>query len=226
LKFDQPFEKCRQGEIMRYQETLAARLVSKIVLDILPAAAASLIGGLLFTHYGLGRLIEPAAQVAPASAEMMQLLRDEHGLMVAFLNAELAREKAKLAAEDAVQRGSGEAAAQAMTAAEATKTAASSQIATAGAAKPPLSRVRMVSAVPVSAPLVIAQVHPADSADAPSPASQSLVAKTMGLKDHVVSVTHRVVSVLGGIPSWIGQIHLSVIERPHPGADMVMVTAS
>lgn len=201
---------------MRYQETLAARLVSKIVLDILPAAAASLIGGFLFTHYGLGRLIEPAAQVAPASAEMMQLLRDEHGLMVAFLNAELAREKAKLAAEDAVQRGSGEAAAQAMTAAEATTIAALPHITPVSAAKPAQSRVRTVSA-----PLVIAQVRPVDSADAPSPAPQSLVAKTVGLKDHVVSVTHRVVSVLGGIPSWIGQIHLSVIERPHPGADMV-----
>lgn len=201
---------------MRYPETLAARLVSKLVLDILPAAAASLIGGLLFTHYGLGRLIEPAAQVAPASAEMMQLLRDEHGLMVAFLNAELAREKAKLAAEDAVQRGSGEAAAQAMTAAEATTIAALPHITPVSAAKPAQSRVRTVSA-----PLVIAQVRPVDSADAPSPAPQSLVAKTVGLKDHVVSVTHRVVSVLGGIPSWIGQIHLSVIERPHPGADMV-----
>ncbi len=127
---------------MRYPETLAARLVSKLVLDILPAAAASLIGGLLFTHYGLGRLIEPAAQVAPASAEMMQLLRDEHGLMVAFLNAELAREKAKLAAEDAVQRGSGEAAAQAMTAAEATTIAALPHITPVSAAKPALSRVR------------------------------------------------------------------------------------
>lgn len=201
---------------MRYPETLAARLVSKLVLDILPAAAASLIGGLLFTHYGLGRLIEPAAQVAPASAEMMQLLRDEHGLMVAFLNAELAREKAKLAAEDAVQRGSGEAAAQATTAAEATTIAALPHITPVSAAKPALSRVRTVSA-----PLVIAQVRPVDSADAPSPAPQSLVAKKVGLKDHVVSVTHRVVSVLGGIPSWIGQIHLSVIERPHPGADMV-----
>jgi hypothetical protein len=28
----------------------------------------------------------------------------------------------------------------------------------------------------------------------------------MGLKDHVVSVTYRVVSALGGIPSWMGLI--------------------
>ena len=61
---------------MRYPQTLVARLASKLVLDILPATTVSLMGGLLFTHYGLGRVTEPAAQAAPASAEMMQLLRD------------------------------------------------------------------------------------------------------------------------------------------------------
>ena len=84
---------------MRYHQTLVARLASKLVLDILPATTASLIGGLLFTHYGLGRVTEPAAQVAPASGEMMQLLRDEHGVIVSFLNAQLEREKTELASE-------------------------------------------------------------------------------------------------------------------------------
>jgi len=199
---------------MRYHETLAARLVSKLVLDILPAATASLIGGLLFTHYGLGHVSEPAAQAAPASAEMMQLLRDEHGLMVAFLNAELAREKAKLAAEDAVS-GSGEAASAANTANRPTQTPAATP------AKPALSHVRTAVAAPVSAPLVIAQAQQADGAGANSQVPQSLIAKTVGLKDHVVSVTHRVVSVLGGIPGWIGLLHPDATETPRPAADMV-----
>jgi hypothetical protein len=200
---------------MQYHETLASRLVSKLVLDILPAATASLIGGLLFTHYGFGRVSEPAEQVQPASAEMMQLLRDEHGLMVAFLNAQLAREKAKLAAEDAVP-DTGEAAA----AANAANTPIQTPAATA--TKPAaLAHVRTAIALPVSAPLVIAQAQQADGAGAASPVPQSLSAKTVGLKEHVVSVTHRVVSVLGGIPGWIGLLHPSVTETPRPTADMV-----
>jgi hypothetical protein len=212
LKFNQSFEKCREGEIMQNHETLAARLVSKLVLDILPAATASLIGGLLFTHYGLVRVSEPAAQVQPASAEMMQLLRDEHGLMVAFLNAQLAREKAKLAAEDAVP-DSGEAAA----------TSANTPILTpaAAATKPALAHVRTAVATPVSAPLVIAQAQQADGAGAASQVPQSPVARTAGLKDHVVSVTHRVVSVIGGIPGWIGLLKPGATEKPRPAADMV-----
>lgn len=193
---------------MRYHETLASRLVSKLVLDILPAATASLIGGLLFTHYGLSRLSEPAAQAAPASAEMMQLLRDEHGLMVAFLNAELAREKAKLAAEDAVP-GNGEAAAAANMATQ------------THAANPALSHVRTAVAAAISTPLVIARAEQDDGIGAASQVPQSLIAKTVGLKDHVVAVTHRVVSLLGGIPSWIGLLHQGPTEKPRPAADMV-----
>jgi hypothetical protein len=199
---------------MPYHETLAARLVSKLVLDILPAATASLIGGLLFTHYGLGHVSEPVAQAVPASTEMMQLLRDEHGLMVAFLNAELAREKAKLAAEDAGP-GSGEAVIAANTAKTSTETPA------ATAARPAPLHVRTAIAARVSAPLVIAQAQQLDAAGAASPAPQSLIAKTVGLKDHVVSVTHRVVSVLGGIPGWIGLRNPGATESPRPAADMV-----
>jgi hypothetical protein len=204
----------REGEIMSYHETLAARLVSKLVLDILPAAVASLVGGLLFTHYGLGRVSETAAQAAPASPEMMQLLRDEHGLVVAFLNAELAREKAKLTAEGAVP-GSGGAAAAANMATTATQVPATS------GARPAPSHARTAVAAPISAPLVIAQAQQADGVGAGSQVPQSLIAKTVGLKDHVVSVTHRMVSVLGGIPSWIGLLRPGAPQTPRPATDMV-----
>jgi hypothetical protein len=62
------------------------------------AALASVMGGLLLS-YQWGRAAGPSvAQVAPASPEMMQLLRDEHGLVVTMLKAQLATEKQELAA--------------------------------------------------------------------------------------------------------------------------------
>lgn len=207
---------------MRYPETLVARFASKLVLDILPATTASLIGGLLFTHYGLGRVTEPAAQVEPASAEMMQLLRDEHGVIVSFLNAQLEREKTELAAESNTRRAGGEAAATTNT------PAGTSAAAVPGKSGSPRAKVAAVTpslvvAAPASAPsapLVIAQVQQSESASAPFPVPQLLIAKTVGLKDHVVSVTHHVVSMLGGIPGWIGD-HLGTNARPHPTAEMV-----
>jgi hypothetical protein len=215
LKFNRSFEKYGDGGVvMRYPQTLVARLASKLVLDILPATTASLVGGLLFAHYGLGRATESAAQVAPASAEMMQLLRDEHLLIISFLNAQLEREKTELASGDALRHGSGEAAATANMPA---RTPAAGI-----AGKPVMPRARATIAATASAPLVIAQVQEAESPSAaPSPAPQALIAKTMGLKDHVVSVTHRVVSALGEIPNWVGLIgdHLggtNTKSRPLP----------
>jgi hypothetical protein len=184
---------------MRYPQTLVIRLASKLVLDILPATTASLVGGLLFAHYGLGRVTVPAAQVAPASAEMMQLLRDEHGLIISFLNGQLEREKTELASGDALRHGNGEAAATANVPAR--------NSATSITAKPVVPRARVTIAATASAPLVIAQVQEAESPNAPpSPAPQEFIAKTIGLKDHVVSVTYRVVAALGEIPSWVGLI--------------------
>jgi hypothetical protein len=58
---------------------------------------ASVIGGLLLS-YQWGHAGElPTAQAAPASPEMMALLRDEHGLIANMLKAQLATEKKKLA---------------------------------------------------------------------------------------------------------------------------------
>ena len=97
---------------MRYETPLLKRLLTKLIHDVLPAALASLIGGFLFTHFQLGRWPEPvAAQVTPASDEMMQLLRDEHGLIVNFLQARLANEKKQLIADDGASRGAADAAA-------------------------------------------------------------------------------------------------------------------
>jgi hypothetical protein len=62
------------------------------------AALASLMGGVLLS-YQWGHGAGPSmAQVTPASPEMMQLVRDEHGLVATMLKAQLAAEKRELAA--------------------------------------------------------------------------------------------------------------------------------
>ena len=80
------------------------RFLSKFVLDIMPAALASAIGGFLFTQYHADRVAAPqpvGAQATPASAEMMAMVRDEHTMMVNFLSGQLAAEQSRQAAEDA-----------------------------------------------------------------------------------------------------------------------------
>jgi len=204
---------------MPYDVPLLARFLAKLVLDILPAALASVIGGFLFTHYQLGRAPQPtaAAQVAPASAEMMQLVRDEHALIVNFLEAQMVAEKTKLTAEDEAPRAAVEAERALAPAAAGPRQAVVAMV----VPKP----VALQSKTPVVGaslpPLVIAQNETVKPAAA-NP--DSLVAKTIGIKDHVLAVTQRVVSVIGGIPSWIGSIgdHIGGEgETPRPPANLV-----
>ena len=202
---------------------MLARFFAKLVLEVLPAALASLIGGFLFTHYRLGRAPAPAAQAAPASAEMMQLLRDEHGLIVNFLNAEMASEKKRLAATDGAPRRTADAA---DTAPVATVAAPQQAVVAAAAAKavPPRNKAPIAGASP--SPLVIAQAEPQPN-DGGKPAASnpdSILAKTISIKDNVVAVTYRVVSVIGGIPSWFGAFGDRIggeSASPRPPANLV-----
>src|SRR6202167_481765 len=89
--------------IARAEMLLVPRFLGKFVLDILPAALASVIGGFLFTQYQAGH---PAAriateQVTPASAEMMAMVRDEHAMMMDYLKSQMTAEQKRDAAEDA-----------------------------------------------------------------------------------------------------------------------------
>jgi hypothetical protein len=62
---------------------------SKLLYKLLPAAIASVIGAMLISHYARTSVVTPAAAVAtPASAEMMQLVRDDHQLIVKYLKKE------------------------------------------------------------------------------------------------------------------------------------------
>jgi hypothetical protein len=194
-------------------------LLTKVVHDVLPAALASLIGGLLFTHFQLARVAGPAVQTAPASAEMMQLLRDEHGLIVNFLKAEMNKEKTELAAAEAASRVVTDVAAPAAPAIAAPRLVAP-------ATAPGKTAVRGKTAIVGASlpPLVLVQVAQNESVKPVPRDSDSLFAKTAGIKDHVVAATQRVVSAIGNIPSWFGAIgdHLGgESSNPRPPAELV-----
>ena len=62
------------------------------------AALASVMAGLLLSYQWVHTTGPRAVTVAAASPEMMQVLRDEHGLVATMLEARLATEKQELAA--------------------------------------------------------------------------------------------------------------------------------
>ena len=221
---------------------LLARFIGKFVLDILPAALASVIGGFLFSQYQFraGPLRAPAEQIAPATAEMMQLVRDEHAAIMDFLKTESTAEKSRLAAEDSdaaraaadakaalTAKLANEAALAAKLANEAASAQPRRQAVAVAAAAPKVNTMRMkpvivtasaasapvegptqtaASAAAAHPPLVIAQSEPPDAVAAASNGQRdpdSLLAKTIAIKDDVLHATFHVVSAIGGIPSWI-----------------------
>jgi hypothetical protein len=191
------------------------RLVSKLVLEVLPAALASMIGAMLLAHYHFAPPAALASSVpaaAPASPQMTRLVRDEHDLIRDYLLAQQAAQKSRHEAADAQ---SAQAAADAKLAVTAVPPAA-----TVVAVKPQAARAKAVAVAAIPpAPSVISPAAPQGSAaplavaglqdnaapaTAPAPAHGSLVATTLAMKDHVVSATLHAVMAIGGIPSWIG----------------------
>jgi hypothetical protein len=202
---------------MRFTMPLLRRFFGKLVHDILPAALASLLGGFLITHFQLNRPPEPVTvPVARASPEMMQLLRDEHGLIGSFVQAQIANEKNaidKSADEKKQLRASADdsgapapAEAQPSTVAAARPTA----IVAVVPGKPAPARVKPLvigASLPTLATPPVQQSENAPPPPPPAAASNdSLLAKTIGLKDNVVAVTQRAAAAIGGIPSWFGAI--------------------
>jgi hypothetical protein len=238
LNFNRPFEKygLRENGVMRFNMPLLRRFFGKVIHDILPAALASLLGGFLITHFQLNRVPEPVTvPVARASPEMMQLLRDEHGLIVNFVKAQVANEKSanekkQLGADESTAR----APAEAQTAAGAAAAPAAprpTMIVALTPAKPaaPHAKPPVVGASVVGAslpPLATAPAQQSESAPPPAVArnDDSLLAKTIGIKDHVVAATQRAVSAIGIIPSWFGSIGDRIggeDPSPRPPANLV-----
>ena len=189
---------------------LLKRLVDKIVKDALPAGLASILGGLLLTHFQLDRVPQPTTvKVTQASPEMMQLLRDEHGLIIDFVKEQVASEKNRGGADQSAQRAAAEASAPpAAEVAPSPLVQRPIPVVALAVPKPaaPRSKNPVVGAsLPAPA---LAQAQPADPVpQAAARTDDSLLAKTIGIKDQVVSVTQRAVSAtIGVIPSWFGSL--------------------
>jgi hypothetical protein len=191
---------------------LLVRFFSKLVLDILPAALASVIGGLLFSHYDWSQIrarVPVAVRAAPASVEMMQLVRDEHAAVASYLKAEVTAEKGRLEAEDAAAaaEAAGHPATTAAAAVPGGATVAAVESKSLVPAVQEPARVQTTAAAPampsLPMPLVIAQAEPGDGALPPADHPNPLLAATINVKDHVVATTQHAFAVIGGIPSWI-----------------------
>jgi len=211
------------GWIATRQLALLARFLGKIVHDVLPAALASVIGGFLFTQYQFGHnaVPRPATEaVVPASAEMMALVRDEHAVIIDYLKTQMAAEKSRLAAADAdtARAGADGQAIDPQTTAD-TKTPdvkvpaeipnrhSSAAMAAPKSANPHPKPPGAVAAAP-HAPLLIAEVQQtgtAAPADRLAREPDSLLAKTLDVKDHVVAATLGVVSAIGNIFASVGE---------------------
>jgi hypothetical protein len=238
LKFNRPFEKYwpRENGVMRFNKSLLRRFFGKLVRDILPAALASLLGGFLITHFQLNRVPEPVTvPVAHASPEMMQMLRDEHGLIVNFVKAQVENEKTanQKAANEKKQLGAN--------ADESTPRVAEPQPTAGAAPAPPAPRPTMIVALAPAKPaaprtktqvvgaslppLATAEIQPSESAPPPVARNDdSVFAKTIGIKDHVIAATQRAVSAIGVIPSWFGSIGDRIggeDPSPRPPANLV-----
>jgi hypothetical protein len=208
---------------------LLTRFAGKFVLDILPAALASVIGGFLFTQYQLGRAAAPppaAEQIGPASAEVLALVRDEHEAIVGYLKAQMAAEKNRLAAQDADT-------ARALADAKATQenearekvlaeqnavdiklaaAAPARHFGSATAAKVALPRAKPVAAPGPDAATQVATVQNEQSPQQTGASGErlardpdSLLAKTLDLKDHVVAATKQAVAALGDMFASVGE---------------------
>jgi len=216
---------------------LLTRFAGKFVLDILPAALASVIGGFLFTQYQAGRAAPPApaAQMSPASAEVLALVRDEHEAIISYLKSQVAAEKSRLAAQDAetaqalaeAKAAQNEARENALADQNATEIRAAAtparHLASAVSAKVMLPRAKPVAAPnPVASVEQVAAQAELNSQQSTAPAERfardpdSLLAKTLDLKDHVVAATKQAVVALGDMFASVGERIGGSAPSPRP----------
>jgi hypothetical protein len=213
VKYVAPTNLAPKNLAPKHEAPLLKRFAAKLVVDVLPATFVSVLGGFIIAQYQLNHAaaLHPATeQVVPASAEMMQLVRDEHTVIIDYLKAQMAAEKDRHAAEDAAVADARLAAAD-PPAPVAAPLPAPRAVAAAVIAKPVPARTKVATApvLPPHAPLLIAQTDQPVSATAaadPAPESKSLLTRTIEIKDHVVGATLHVVSAIGSIPSWIASM--------------------
>ena len=183
------------------------RVFGGFVLEVLPGALASLIGGVLLVHCLFsGPATAPATAAAasgPASPEMVARVRNEHALLRQVLAAAQAVPQRQVAAADdtqaqaaaAAEEGAGPALAAARPASPRHRTAATAPLAVGPAA----GVIARAQQIPGPAP--------AGAAPAAGPVRDepTLIADTRAVKDQVVGAAVHAAKLIGGIPFWIGR---------------------
>jgi hypothetical protein len=218
------------------------RFLSKFTFDVLPAALASVIGGFLFAQYHVSAPATPAAPPKPAAEaaaalqakEAMQMVRDEHALIVDYLKAQRAVEEKKAAEERmamdqarqdaAMTRRDAEAKAAAAHAAEAKRAAeASRRLAQAQAAKeihgtisaqseqPPPAAVRaplaITPAVSIESPPLVKPRGPLDTvAETAGELKDKAIAAVDEIKEWFVAAGDRILGRRGDTQSATGRL--------------------
>jgi hypothetical protein len=224
---------------------LLARFLGKFVLDIMPAALASVIGGFLFTQYHFGHSAPKPVleQVTPASAEMMALVRDEHAMIIDYLKTQMAAQKSRVAAEDADMARAEEDSKLAETKAAETKAAEAKPVvaapvvaaaesgprrSVATATKPVVWRAKpsaVAAAVPLPqpaprSPLVIAQADPNQAGQAAGQGSDRLASDPDSLLGKALDVKDHVVAGARRTVAAIGDIFAAFGGALSPSASL------
>jgi hypothetical protein len=203
------------------------RFFSKLVYELLPAAVASVIGGLIIGHYARPSVTTPAVVVdAPASAAMMQMVRDEHDLIVNYLKkANETRQKTDLAAEQEMVRSKAAEQAAILAADEAIAAESKARAIAADVAvkperkivmRPPVRRAEKIAA---AAPLPL---HSATSASTPiQPAGQPSAVPAraeapapQGDGNIITAKFHEVAALVERIPVWARSAAEWLTPRP------------
>jgi hypothetical protein len=192
---------------------LLSRFFSKLLYELLPAAIASVIGAMLISHYARPA-VAPAVVAAPASAEMMQLVRDEHQLIVNYLKKENeTRQQSDRAAEQDMLRSKAAEQAAVLAASEARAAESRTLAIAAHAAAKPERKVAVKPPAHSLKKIVAAEPLQLDSmthaAPAIQPAGQSVVAPAravtaapQGDENIVTAKFHDVAALVGRIPVW------------------------
>ncbi len=185
---------------------LLARFARKLFGDLLPAALVSVVGTVLLAQLGVGRVpvqAPPAAQAA--GPDMVQMLRDEHALIVEFMKRDAEAKQQTDAALEAVAKvklalteKAAERARRAVAAAPAPvhaarladKPAPEKKLALA---KEPLLLTPVAMAEP--APVQPMAAPPATAAPKPEP---GVIARVRGVARDVVAMPGRVWSAVDG----------------------------
>jgi hypothetical protein len=199
--------------------------LSKLLYELLPAAAASAIGGLIFNHFANTPSASTAA-ATPSNIELVQMARDEHALFIDSLKKYVAaREQA-----DAV-------AAQEMDKARASEQAALAALREARAAEArALATAHKVAQSPAKLP-ARSSPHGTDKGSSVEPQQVSQPTNTTAAAqpippvassaDHdneniATATVHDVAKVIEQVPSWINSVAgwFSGSEPPRPPSQL------